>query len=111
MEAWKRLKMTKINAFGERILATMLERPGGHRKLASGLLLADRDADVSGIRPRWFQIESIGEKVDFVSEGQYILVAHGRWSNQVKMSSDDPGIWLVDNEEILGVSDEYPLVD
>ncbi|MDA9302541.1 hypothetical protein N9578_00860 [bacterium] len=103
--------MTKVTAFGERILATMLERPGGHRKLASGLLLADKDRDTSGIRPRWFQIESIGEKVDFVKEGDYVYVAHGRWSNQVKMSSDDPGLWLLDNKEILAVSDEYPVID
>lgn len=100
--------MRQVKAFGDRVLGVMLEKPGGHRTLGSGLLVPDQDAETSGIRPRWFKIHSIGEKVNSVSEGQYVLVAHGRWSNGIKVD-EELEVWLLDNDELLGVSDTNPM--
>ena len=85
----------------------MIDRPDGFKKTKSGLLLNDKDGDVSGIRPRWFKIASVGEQVDFVAEGDYALVAHGRWSQGVEV--DGEKIYLLDNDEILGTSDINPV--
>jgi len=98
----------EVKALPEKILAKMIEAPGGFRKSQSGLLIADKDSDVSGIRPRWFEVYSVGEGIDWVSEGQYLYVAHGRWSNGVKIN-DDVKLYLLDNDECLCISDEYPL--
>jgi len=86
----------------------MIEAPGGYRKSETGLLVADKDNDTSGIRPRWFEVYSVGEGIDWVTEGQYLFVAHGRWSNGVKINGDLK-LFLLDNDECLGISDEYPL--
>ena len=96
-----------IRAFGDRVLATMIDRPDGYKKTSSGLLLNDKDGDVNAIRPRWFQVKSVGERVDFVAEGQYVLVAHGRWSKGMELG--DEKIYLLDNEEILGTSETNPI--
>lgn len=99
--------MTKVRAFGNRVLATMIDRPDGYKKTSGGILLNDKDGDVTGIRPRWFQIASVGEQVDFVTEGEYVLVAHGRWSQG--MEHDGVKLYLLDNDEILGTSDTNPM--
>jgi co-chaperonin GroES (HSP10) len=99
----------KLKAFGDRVLATMIDRPDGYKKTHGGLLMNDKDGETTAIRPRWFRVKSIGERVDFVNEGQYILVAHGRWSNGVDI--DDQKIYLIDNEEILGTSNTNPMED
>lgn len=96
-----------VRAFGDRVLATMIDKPDGYKKTHGGILLNDKDGDVSGIRPRWFKISSIGEKVDFVNEGQYVLVAHGRWSKGIDV--DGEKLYLLDNEEILGTSETNPM--
>jgi hypothetical protein len=97
----------KVKAFGSKILATMIDRPDGFKKSKGGVLLNDKDGDVSAIRPRWFQIKSVGDQIDFVTEGEYALVAHGRWSQGVDVEGEK--IYLLDNEEILGTSTENPV--
>lgn len=97
-----------VKALPNKILAKMIDTPGLYRKSQSGLLIADKDGDGSGIRPRWFEVYSVGEGIDWCNEGQYLYVAHGRWSNGVKIN-DDLKLYLLDNDECLGVSDEYPL--
>ena len=99
----------KIKAFGDRILGVMIDRPDGEWKAKkSGLFIAEKDQTTESIKPRWFQISSVGDRIDWVKPGDYVLVAHGRWSNGVTLSSDDSKIWLLDNKEILGVSDIDP---
>jgi hypothetical protein len=71
------------------------------------VLVADKDMDESGIKPRWFEIYSVGEDVDFCKEGDYVLVAHGRWSRGVDIGPDEM-VWLLDNKDCLAISDERP---
>ena len=63
----------KVKAFGNRILGKMLSPPGLYKKSKSGLLIADKDMDATGIKPRWFEIYSVGEEVDFCKEGDSII--------------------------------------
>ena len=101
--------MNNIKAFGDRVLATMVDKPTGYKKSKSGLLIADKDMDQNSIRPRWFKIYAVGEEIDYVTEGQYVLVAHGRWSNGIKAwEGSDDKLYLLDNKELLMVSDDKP---
>ena len=75
-----------IKAMPNKILVYMLEKPGDYNH-AGGILIADKDADVFGIRFRWFKVFSVGDKIDWIKEGEYVLVDHGRWSNG--LSVDD----------------------
>ena len=99
----------KVKAFGDRILALMVDRPIGFKKSKSGLLIVDKDMDQNSIRPRWFKIYDVGEEIDWVKPDQYVLVAHGRWSNGIKaFEGSDDKLYLLDNKELLMVSDEKP---
>ena len=97
----------KVKAFGKRILGQMINPPGLYKKSKSGLLIADKDMDESGIKPRWFKIYSVGEEVDFCTEGDYVLVSHGRWSRGVEIGPDEK-VWLIDNNDCLMISDTHP---
>jgi hypothetical protein len=103
----------KVNAIGDSVLASMVKVTGGHRVLASGILVADKDMTESGIRPRWFKVESVGPNVTFVEEGQFVYVEHGRWSNEMKIQqgtgNESTSIWLLDSEKCLLVSDSNPI--
>jgi len=102
------MSMAKIKALRGKVLAEMIEKPDGLRKTKSGLILKDADNDTSGIRPRWFKVYSVGEDIDWVTQGQYLLVDHGRWSNGVKLD-EDVKIYLVDNNDCLVISDKNPI--
>ncbi len=100
----------KVNAIGTRVLGTMVNKAGGHRELASGLLLPDRDMEVSGIRNRWFKVYAVGPDIDFIKVDQYVYVEHGRWTNEMKYRDGEElvSVWMLDNEKCLLMSDELP---
>jgi co-chaperonin GroES (HSP10) len=83
------------------------------RKLASGLILLDDDGKGHGIRPRWGKVYAIGPNQVDVVPGQWIMVAHGRWSRGVKIRDEngETTIRKVDNNDILLLSDEDPGID
>ena len=80
------------------------------RKLASGIILLDDDGKGYGIRPRWGKVYAIGPNQKDVTQGQWIMVDHGRWTRGVKIAdgNDETVIRKVDNKDILLVSDEDP---
>lgn len=83
------------------------------RTTSSGIILHSDDGTTAGIRPRWGQIYAIGPEQKDVHVGQWICVAHGRWTRGVKIedSGGERVIRRVDPEDILLVSDEPPGTD
>lgn len=74
-----------------------------------GIVLMDDDKKSEGIRPRWARVYAVGHDQLDVTAGQYVLVAHGRWTRGVKITEDDGTeniLRRVDNNDILLVSDE-----
>ena len=80
------------------------------RKLQSGIILLDDDGKGHGIRPRWGKVYAIGPEQTQVTVGQWIMVAHGRWTRGVKIQdgNGETVIRKVDNKDILLVSDDDP---
>ncbi len=82
-------------------------------KLSSnGVIIPKLDMKTEGIHPRWAEVYAVGPEQNDVKVGQWICVAHGRWTRGVKIK-DDTGehvIRRVDNKDILLISDE-PVVD
>jgi co-chaperonin GroES (HSP10) len=79
----------------------------------SGILIPNDNGTGSGIRPRWGRVYALGPKQDLVSVGQWICVAHGRWTRGIEVE-DSAGIRTirrVDPKDILLVSDEMPQDD
>ena len=78
------------------------------RFTTGGILLPSDDGKSSGIRPRWAEVYAVGAEQHDISPGQWVLVSHGRWTRAVKYEIDGESllIQLVDNDDILMISDE-----
>jgi len=101
----------QIRPLRSRVLASSCEI--GARTTESGVHLLDDDGKEEGIRPRWFIVRAIGPEQEDVSPGQYILVAHGRWTWAATVHDKETdelvqNIRMIDEKDILAVSDDRP---
>jgi co-chaperonin GroES (HSP10) len=74
----------------------------------SGIFLPSDDGKVQGVRPRWAKVYAIGPLQTDVKVGEWVLVAHGRWTRGVKIkdAAGEHLIRRVDTNDIMFVSDE-----
>lgn len=99
----------KIRPLADRILGTVYV---GERRIGS-LYVMDDLGKTEGIRPRWTKIFAVGEKIDWVKPGQWVLVQHGRWTEHTRIFINDDDekptrIAQIDPEGCLLVQDERP---
>ena len=83
------------------------------RITTSGIILLNDNGKGTGIRPRWGRVYAIGPKQKDVTVGQWICVAHGRWTRGVEVE-DETGpktIRKIDPKDILLVADQQPQDD
>tara|TARA_B100001564_G_scaffold246995_1_gene209551 strand:- start:390 stop:833 length:444 start_codon:yes stop_codon:yes gene_type:complete len=82
----------------------------GETKTKGGIILTDDDGTQSGIHPRWAKVYAIGDQQDDVKVGEWVLVAHGRWSRalKVKKSGSELEVRMIDENDILLLSDDEP---
>ena len=82
----------------------------GETKTKGGIILTDDDGTQGGIHPRWGKVYAIGDKQEDVKVGQWLLVAHGRWSRALKVKKDgkELEVRMIDENDILLVSDDEP---
>jgi len=82
----------------------------GETKTAGGIILTDDDGTESGIHPRWAKVYAVGDQQDDVQVGQWLLIAHGRWSRALKVKKDgvELEVRMIDENDILLVSDDEP---
>ena len=76
----------------------------------SGIVLLNDNGKSSGIRPRWGQVYAVGPEQHEVTVGQWVCVAHGRWTRGIEVE-DETGkqtLRRVDPKDIMLVSDEQP---
>ena len=84
------------------------------RKLNSGIVLLNDNGTTAGIRPRWGRIYAVGPEQKDYSVGDWICVAHGRWTRGVEIEDTEGNavtIRKVDPKDILLISDEQPSDD
>jgi len=84
------------------------------RKLNSGLILLNDNGTTAGIRPRWGRIYAVGPEQKDYSVGDWICVAHGRWTRGVEIEDVEGTVVTirkVDPKDILLISDEQPSDD
>jgi co-chaperonin GroES (HSP10) len=83
------------------------------RFTSSGIILPSDNGKSSGIRPRWGRVYAVGPEQTDVTVGQWICVAHGRWTRGVEVV--DSGVRLtirkIDPKDIMLISDEEPIDD
>ena len=98
----------KIKAIKDHVIVSSMYF--GERKTSGGIILRDDNGTTQGIRARWAKVYKTGPEQEFVKEGQWILVEHGRWTRKVVINDGENEVEIqrVDNEGILAVSDEAP---
>ena len=78
----------------------------GEQKTASGLIVLSDDGKTGGIHPRWGEVIAVGNEQLDVQVGQYVMVAHGRWSRGFELNGEI--VRTVDPKDVLGIQDEEP---
>jgi len=106
--AFSPTRINEIRALKDNILVTDMEFAG--RQLQSGIVLLNDNGTTAGIRPRWGQVYAIGPDQRDVTVGQWICVAHGRWTrgHNIEDAAGIKTIRKIDPKDILLVSNEQP---
>lgn len=99
----------KIRALKNKVLVSDLERG---LRVINGIIIPDDNGKSEGIRPRWGKVYSVGEGIDEIHEGQWILIENGRWTRMLTVKDDsgvETRVWGVEwPQSVLMVSDEEP---
>ena len=104
-------RIEKIEALKDNVIVTEMNFSG--RTLSSGIVLLNDDGKSQGIRPRWGCVYAVGPDQQDVKPGDWICVAHGRWTRGVEIEDAEGNkrtIRRIDPKDILLVSDE-PFTD
>jgi len=103
-------KVSKLKPLNDTIIVS--EMYFGERISHGGIILRNDDTKSVGIRPRWGKVYAVGPEQKDIKEGQYIMVAHGRWTRGIKVedANGEQIIRKVDPNDVLLVSDE-PVAD
>lgn len=101
-------KIDSIRALNDSVIVEDMEFSG--RTLSSGIILMNDNGTTAGIRPRWGRVYAIGPNQQDVRIGQWICVAHGRWTRglDIEDATGARTIRRVDPKDILLISDEQP---
>jgi co-chaperonin GroES (HSP10) len=75
-----------------------------------GLVLPNDNGKSLGIRPRWGRVYAVGPAQTEVEVGQWVCVAHGRWTRGIDIEDEQGKQTLrrLDPKDIFLVSDTEP---
>jgi len=105
------LKQNQIHPLNNSVIVS--EMVFDQRITSSGIIIPNDNGTGSGIRPRWGQVYAVGPEQTDVTVGQWICVAHGRWTRGIDIEDESGKKTLrrIDPNDILMVSDELPQDD
>jgi hypothetical protein len=80
------------------------------RITTGGIVLLNDNGKSTGIRPRWGQVYAVGPEQHDVRVGEWVCVAHGRWTRGIDIEDESGKQTLrrVDPKDILIQTDEEP---
>jgi co-chaperonin GroES (HSP10) len=83
------------------------------RITTGGIVLLNDNGKSTGIRPRWGQVYAVGPEQHDVQVGEWVCVAHGRWTRGIDIEDENGKHTLrrVDPKDILIQTDEQPRDD
>lgn len=106
-----KISRAQLKAIKKDIIVTDMEF--AERITKTGLILPSDNGTSLGIRPRWGQVYAIGHQQQDVTVGQWVCIAHGRWTRglDIEDESGKKTIRKIDPKDILLVSDVRPQDD
>ena len=98
------LKKSELRALKKDVLVT--DMIFDQRITQSGLILLNDNGTSLGIRPRWGQVYAVGAQQKDVEVGQWICVAHGRWTRGIEIEDESGKLTIrkIDPNDILLIS-------
>ena len=84
--AYSPTRVENIRALRDHVIVTDMQFKG--RQLSSGIILPSDNGKAAGIRPRWGLVYRVGPEQHDVRPGQWICVAHGRWTRGLEIEDD-----------------------
>ena len=80
------------------------------RITTGGIVLLNDNGKSLGIRPRWGRVYAVGPEQHDVRVGEWVCIAHGRWTRGIEIEDEDGKQTLrrVDPKDILIQTDEQP---
>lgn len=101
--------VTKIHPIKDHVLVS--EMNFAERFTATGIIILNDNGKSEGIRPRWGRVYAVGPDQTDVQVGQWVLVAHGRWTRGSQITENGATITIrrICNDDMLLVSDTQPL--
>lgn len=106
-----RLDQKQINPLNDAVIVS--DMVFDERITSGGIILLNDNGKGHGIRPRWGRVYAVGPKQKFVKPGDWICVAHGRWTRGIEIE-DETGkktLRRIDPKDILMMSDQLPQDD
>ena len=106
--AYSAHRVSRLQALNDSVLVE--DMTFDERISNGGIVLLNDNGKSSGIRPRWGRVYAIGPDQQDVRVGEWICVAHGRWTRGLDIE-DDTGkrtIRKIDPKDILMSADERP---
>jgi hypothetical protein len=106
--AFSAKKVKGIKALSKDVL--VIDMDMGEQKTAGGLIIQSDDGKAHGVKPRWAKVYRVGSEVDFVKEGQWVLIEHGRWTRKIKIDDGEgeKEFQKVETKSIIAVANEKP---
>lgn len=103
----------EISPLPDHVLVIDMEK--GEKVSKAGIIIMDDNGKDRGIRPRWAKVYKVGNRVDYVKPGDWVLMEHGRWTYGVEsIICDENGnetklyVQRIDTDAIMLVADEKP---
>ena len=83
------------------------------RITTGGIVLLSDNGKSTGIRPRWAQVYAVGPEQHDVQPGDWVCVAHGRWTRGIDIEDEtgEKTLRRVDPDDIMLLSDQQPQDD
>jgi co-chaperonin GroES (HSP10) len=103
-----RLNRAQIKPLRDAVIVS--EMVFAERFTTSGIVLPSDNGKSTGIRPRWGQVYAVGPDQHDVQVGEWVCVAHGRWTRGIDVE-DETGkhtLRRVDPKDIMLSADELP---
>jgi co-chaperonin GroES (HSP10) len=99
-------KINEIRALHDSILVS--DMSFDVRITSGGIILPNDDTTLAGIRPRWGKVYAVGPEQTSVQVGQWVCIAHGRWTRGIKIEDEEgeKTIRRIDPNDVLLISDE-----
>lgn len=100
-----KIAKSQLKALHDHVLVS--EMIFDQRITQSGLILPNDNGTTLGIRPRWGRVYAVGPRQQEVKVGQWVCVAHGRWTRglDIEDESGKTTIRRIDPADILLISD------